>query len=68
MIRRSLIGLTFAVLALGGCDDSVDRLLPVEHYTVTLTSVELVKKASHETLPVEGLPVEGATLVEYPPD
>lgn len=63
-IRRPIrVGLLLTCAGLlAACSDSDPRPRGPQEFQATLTELHAVKKGSDETLPLEDLPVEGATL------
>jgi outer membrane protein assembly factor BamE (lipoprotein component of BamABCDE complex) len=59
----ALLGL----LALSACRDSADDAPVAREFTVTLTAIDAVKQGSDEAVPIEGTPVDGATVTTGAP-
>jgi hypothetical protein len=50
------------LLAFSACRDSADDAPAAREFTVTLTAIDAVKLGSDEAVPVDGTPVDGATV------
>lgn len=60
MKRCKAVALAAALSWLAACADSGDD--PPQQFTATLIDVAAVKQGSNEPVPIDGVPVEGATL------
>lgn len=60
MYRGKACAIAASLLLLSACGHSDGD--PARQFTVTLTGITAVKQGSDETIPVDGVPVEGATL------
>ena len=63
MNRCKLAATVIALLLLSACDFGDD---PPPQLTVTLTAIHAVKQGSDENVPLDGMPVDGATLTLSP--
>lgn len=62
MNRCKLTAIVLALLVLSACGDSSDDAPAARQFTVTLTAIDAVKQGSDEALPIDGTPVDGATV------
>lgn len=62
MNRCKLTAIVLAVMAVSACRNSADDAPAARQFTVTLTAIDAVKQGSDEALPIDGTPVDGATV------
>lgn len=62
MNRCKVTAIVLALLVLSACRDSADDAKAARELTVTLTAIGAVKQGSDEAVPIDGTPVDGATV------
>lgn len=65
MNRYPLAAIVVSLLLLSACGQSGDGVPPPQ-FAVTLTGIVAVKQGSNEGVPIDGTPVDGATLTVSP--
>ena len=67
MNRCKLTAIVLAALVLSACGDSANDAPTTRQFTVTLTAIDAVKQGSDEAVPIDGTPVDGATVTSGGP-
>jgi predicted component of type VI protein secretion system len=62
MYKAKVFLIAAILLALSACDESGKSEPASQQFTLTLTAIDAVKQGSDEAVPIDGTPVEGATL------